>query len=123
MGSDPDSVDVDTASYSNVRRRAKSDELVTLKLHYKLPNSEKSALIEIALADKMEDFEKATMDFRFSTAVASFGMLLRDSPYKGDSSFGHLLAWAKSSQGPDRGCPRAEFVTLVEKARRLVSSH
>jgi Ca-activated chloride channel homolog len=99
--------------------RAKSDDLLTLKLRYKQPDADKSQLMELTLADRAEAFDKASTSLRFAAAVASFGMVLRDSPYKGDSSFASVLVWAKASLGQDRGSSRAEFLTLVEKARHL----
>jgi len=54
-----------------------------------------------------------------TSAVASFGMLLRASPFKGDAQYEKTLTWAKESLGPDKDSLRAELVTLVEKARRL----
>jgi len=98
---------------------SESHDLLTLKLRYKQPDASQSQLMELTLADHAEAFDRASTDFRFATAVASFGMVLRDSPYKGASSFENVLTWAKSSLGPDRGSSRAEFVTLVEKARHI----
>ena len=50
-------------------------------------------------------------------------MLLRDSPHKGAADLDKTLKWAKASLGADDGSLRAEFVTLVEKARRLSRSN
>ena len=101
------------------RREANRSELLTLKLRYKQPDGDRSTLLEETLADRDVAFEEASTDFRFAASVASFGMLLRDSPFKGDANFGATLTWAKASLGPDKDSLRAEFVTLVEKARQL----
>lgn len=76
-----------------------------------------TSLIEVSLADEGEPFEAASGDFRFAAAVAAFGMTLRDSPHKGGADLGQVIAWAKASLGDDPGSLRAEFVTLVKKAR------
>ncbi|MCZ8283966.1 MAG: DUF3520 domain-containing protein, partial [Bacteroidia bacterium] len=56
---------------------------------------------------------------RFSVAVAEFGMLLRDSKFKGDSDFKSVIALAKSAKGGDEEGYRAEFIKLVEIAELL----
>jgi len=81
---------------------------------------DRSTLVEVPLDDRDLTFEGASLDFRFAAAVASFGMVLRDSPYKGQATVDRTLEWAQSSLGGDEGSLRAEFVTLVEKARALV---
>jgi Ca-activated chloride channel homolog len=62
------------------------------------------------------------MDFRLATSVASFGMILRDSPHRGDASLRDTLAWAKKSRGSGEGSLRAEFVLLVQKAPAAAES-
>jgi Ca-activated chloride channel family protein len=64
-------------------------------------------------------FLAASSEFRFATAVAAFGMILRDSPNKGDSDLGRVLEWARTSVGEDEGGLRGEFLQLVERARSL----
>jgi Ca-activated chloride channel homolog len=113
---------VDPLKYQEPTRptaRAKSDEVLTLKLRHKQPDADRSTLMEVTLKDEGRAFEGTSTDFRFAAAVASFGMVLRDSPYKGSADLAKALKWAKASLGPDEGSLRAEFVTLVEKAQRL----
>jgi len=89
-------------------------EIMTVKLRYKLPKEETSKLIEKALTDPGTPLEKASENFRFSASVAGFGMLLRDSKFKGDLTYDTVLAMAKNSQGKDPEGYRAEFIRLVE---------
>jgi Ca-activated chloride channel homolog len=112
---------VDPLKYQRPAPRAGSGsgELLTLKLRYKRPDGDDSALMEVALPDEGEAFADAPADFRFAAAVAAFGMTLRDSPYKGEADLARALAWARASLGDDTDGIRAEFVTLVERARRL----
>jgi hypothetical protein len=64
-------------------------------------------------------FTEATSDFQFAAAVAAFGMLLRESPYRGDANYDAVLEIASSSLGEDRYGYRGEFLELVDAARRL----
>ena len=53
--------------------------------------------------------------------MAAFGLLLRDSKYKGTASFERVLQIAESSLTDDPGGYRAEFIRLVQRARTLMS--
>jgi Ca-activated chloride channel homolog len=51
--------------------------------------------------------------------VAEFGMLLRDSEFKGSSSFESVLSYARGAQGSDAEGYRAEFIKMVKQAEAL----
>ncbi len=93
-----------------------ADELFNLKLRYKAPEGDTSALLEFPYNEGTENFEVMSGDFKFAAAVAGFGMLLRDSEHKGSVDRAKVLAWAKEGQNRDEGGYRAEFVELVKKA-------
>lgn len=93
-----------------------ADEMFNLKLRYKAPESDTSALLEFPYNKGTETFETMSGDFKFAAAVAGFGMLLRDSEHKGSVDRAKVLAWAKEGQNRDEGGYRAEFVELVKKA-------
>ena len=93
-------------------------DLFTVKLRYKPPAGDQSRLIEFAVEDDGVD-DNPTDDFRFASAVAAFGLLLRDSPAQGGVSWDDVIVLAESSQGPDRSGYRREFLDLVRKARGL----
>ncbi|MDA3837446.1 MAG: von Willebrand factor type A domain-containing protein [Candidatus Delongbacteria bacterium] len=97
----------------------KTNELMFVKLRYKEPKEDTSKLIEHPLQDEGVKFDKTSNNFRYSAAVAEFGMLLRESKFKGDSTFDSVLEMAKGSMGKDDFGYRAEFVQLVEKAKLL----
>ncbi|QEH32746.1 hypothetical protein OJF2_12250 [Aquisphaera giovannonii] len=63
--------------------------------------------------------ESASRDLRFAAAVAGFGMLLRDSPHKGDMTFARVEDLAAPAVGDDPGGYRGEFLDLVRSARAL----
>jgi len=100
----------------------KTKELMTIKLRYKQPDEDKSELIVHPLVDKNVDFKKTSNNFKFSAAVVEFGMLLRDSEYKGTSSVENILTLAKESKGKDDNGYRAEFIKLVEMYGLMQSS-
>jgi Ca-activated chloride channel homolog len=96
-----------------------SKELLTLKLRYKQPDGDKSRLLEFPVTDNGRRFNNASTDFKFAAAVAEFGMLLRDSEFKGSSSYGAVLELAGEAKGADAEGYRSEFLNLVRKARGL----
>jgi Ca-activated chloride channel family protein len=105
------------AAQANVR--ARSGELLNLKIRYKEPDGATSQLIEVPVADRGGMFNLASTDLRFAASVASFGMILRDSPHKGQSTFEAVIDMAEKSRGADTNGYRDEFVKLVRKARAL----
>jgi Ca-activated chloride channel family protein len=96
-----------------------SDELLTLKLRYKDPDAETSKLLEFPLLDAGPRFGQASTDFQFAAAVASFGMLLRNSEHKGTATYDAVLEIATAAQGPDVHGYRAELLEMVRKAKTL----
>jgi len=98
-----------------------SGELLTVKLRYKQPDEDKSKLLEVPLTDKGAKFTHASRDFKFAAAVAAFGMILRDSKYKGGYSLDTVAELASTNLGKDKGGYRAEFLQLVQAARKLTN--
>src|SRR2546423_15441867 len=98
---------------------AESDEWLTVSLRYKDPDAETSKLLSNVLIGPPLKLADTTADFRFASAVASFGMLLRDSPYRGDTSFAAVRKQAADALGKDPGKHRADFLKLVEAAEKL----
>jgi Ca-activated chloride channel homolog len=96
-----------------------SQEVVTVKLRYKKPDGETSELTERSLVDNGSKFENAAPDLKFAAAVAEFGMLLRDSPYKGKGSFGAVIEWAREGKGRDLAGYRAGFIEMAREAQTL----
>jgi Ca-activated chloride channel family protein len=96
-----------------------SRELLTVKLRWKKPDGDESTLEETVLGERGGAFEQASGDLRFAAAVAAFGMILRDSAYKGDATLPLVARIAGGSLGRDAGGYRAEFLDLVRKAEAL----
>lgn len=96
------------------------DESLVVKLRYKPPAGDESRLIKAGLVDAGADaVSQASDDLRFASAVAGFGMLLRDSPHKGSLTHGAVLELASSAADRDPQGFRREFLALVRKAEML----
>jgi secreted protein with Ig-like and vWFA domain len=108
---DKDSEDLDTDGVG---------ELLTLKIRYKEPDGDVSEKLEFPISDDGHSFSEASQDFQFASAVASFGMLLRQSEFKGDATLAGVLEMAESaSRDRDPHGYRKEFVEMVRRAREL----
>src|SRR5262245_58378470 len=97
----------------------KPDEAFAVKMRHKKPDADTSTLRELPIKDTMVNYEKASEDFQFAAAVASFSMLLRASQYKGQANYGLILELAEAAKKHDPGGYRTEFIDLVKKAKSL----
>ncbi len=93
-----------------------SDEMMTIQLRYKEPRGNKSSLITEVVKDGHLTIENTSDNYRFSAAVAGFGLLLRNSAYKQSASFEQVIRLARSAKGQDVNGYRSEFIQLVEMA-------
>lgn len=114
-----ESVDnIDTLKYQKTvsQDQIASNEMMTIKFRYKDPKGSESKLIVHPLLAQDETEQKSSEDFRFASSVAEFGMILRDSKFKGKANFKNILTAARESKGIDTDGYRAEFIKLVETA-------
>ena len=93
--------------------------MLTVKLRYKQPDADQSKLLEVAVTDSGRRFGESSCDFKFASAVAAFGMILRDSPHRGTATFDAVLELAEDGRGTDREGYRAEFIKLVRLAKTI----
>lgn len=101
--------------YQQPAKTTGSSELLTVSLRYKEPDSDTSLLLQYPV--EAGSFRtKASDNLTFAAAVAEFGMVLRDSAYKGDATYGSVHALAESCIGADSDDHRKEFLRLVETA-------
>jgi len=89
-------------------------ELATIKFRYKKPDGDKSILMTEVIPQQVQSVSETSDNFRFSAAVAGFGMLLRNSEFKGTINYDQVLSLARDSKGYDKDGYRAEFIRLVE---------
>lgn len=104
------------------RSASRTDEWLTLKLRYKAPDSNSSQLLEQALTTEVLPLDQTSENFRFAASVAGFGMLLRDSQFKGDLTYDAVSQLAREAQGEDEEGYRQEFIRLVESCNLLASN-
>ena len=110
---------VDSMRYQPVTATAParrgSSELLFVKVRYKAPDGTESRLLNHPVANRVR---RASTDLQFATAVAAFGMLLRDSEYRGTTDADLVLRNARAGIGNDRQGHRAGFVRMVEEFQR-----
>lgn len=112
---------VDPLKYQNGAKKTNTatTEMATVKLRYKLPDGDESKLTQRIVSAGGTTFDRSSDNFRFSAAVAGFGMLLRDSEFKGTATYQNCREWAKSALGKDKNDYRREFVRLLDTTEML----
>ncbi|QDT12114.1 vWA domain-containing protein [Planctomycetes bacterium K23_9] len=120
----PEIASVDQLKYQKAPSQsdaAQTDELLTLKLRYKLPEHSESQLVQHVVTDSGAAFDQSDQEFQFAAAVAGFGMLLRESPHSGDWSYDSVSEIAESALGVDKHGFRKEFLEMVTAASMLAA--
>ena len=107
-----------TALYQLKLKNPSPEEILKLKLRYKLPKEKQSRYIESFTTGDATTFNHAHENLRFAASVAGFGMLLRGSEFKGDLTFEKIEKIAKNAIGTDEFGFREEFLALVEIAKK-----
>ena len=116
---------VDTLKYGSLTaletvQTGYPDELLTVKLRYKLPQETESSLLSLPVTvSSVRKTGEESLDFRFAAAVAGFGMMLRDSPYKGNTGYENIFSMAQAAIGQDASGYRRGFLELVKKAQTI----
>jgi Ca-activated chloride channel family protein len=114
---------VDALRYQKVKKQkitnAFTNEVMNVKLRYKEPTGDVSKLLQVPLTGNAISIGNTSDNFRFAAAVASFGMLLRDSKYKGSANFAFVEQLAKAAIGKDAEGYRKEFLQIAENAALL----
>lgn len=94
-------------------------ELFSVKVRYKAPNAEQSQLRRYAIDDHHVALAKTSDAFRWSAAVAGFGMWLRNSPHKGTASLPMISELARSALARDPHGEKHELLELMDRAGAL----
>ena len=130
---------VDTLKYQTLTSPAKSNlgeskaavtaapagfqhEAMTVKIRYKQPEGDVSSKLEIPVTHVEKPMEQASPEWQFSASVAGFGLLLRDSPFKGTLDWELVRKLALAGKGTDALGYRGEFLRLIDQARGLQST-
>ena len=115
--------DVDALRYNTtvpgIKNNYAGNELMYVKLRYKQPDGDVSKLIEHPVLDENISIKNTSDNFRFASAVAAFGMLLRNSAYCADADFDMVLRLSEKALDTDAGGYRHEFIDLVKKASMI----
>ncbi len=100
-----------------------SDELLTIKVRYKKPDGYTSMLLEKPVEDYSKEIAGASENLRFAAAVVEFGMILRESEFKGNATLDSAATLAGSAKGEDEEGYRSEMIRLINtvKDMRLLS--
>lgn len=98
----------------------KGNELALIKLRFKKPNEDTSSLVTQVIANEQVSFDKASENLRFAASVAEWGLILRNSEYKGEAALEQVLSLARGAKGEDAAGYRAEFIQLVETSALLL---
>lgn len=93
------------------------NDLVTIALRYKKPEGTRGKLIIRAVENKPT--RHSSSNFQFASAIAEFGMLLRDSKQKGNASWEKAINLARNSRASDQEGYRGEMIRLMETAKSL----
>jgi Ca-activated chloride channel family protein len=104
---------------ANLAPAADTNETLTLKLRYKLPDETRSKRIEYGITDGGNSYANASSDLKFASSVAAFGLILRGSRFRGNATLEGIQELAGEAKGEDKSGKRAEFLELVGKARRI----
>jgi Ca-activated chloride channel homolog len=97
-----------------------ADVVGQVNLRYKAPQANESQLLSSNIGQQTK--AGASENLKFAAAVASYGMTLRNSPFKGNSSYNSILELANQSKGADLDGYRAEFIRLVESSKKIAKS-
>jgi Ca-activated chloride channel family protein len=106
-----------TALYEIEPRRS-SGAVASLKIRYKMPGAWRSSLVTTSIVDEGRSFQEATPDTQLAAAVAEFGMLLRDSKFKGTATWADVAAMLRAAQGDEA----EELRALLAKAAVIPST-
>ncbi len=96
-----------------------SAQAFTIEFRYKLPDEDTSNPLELQVSDNNTSYDKASQDHQFAAAVASFGLLMRESEYRGETSYNNIKTWAQRSMSYDPFGYKREFLDLVDIASGL----
>lgn len=97
----------------------KKSEYAFVNLRYKLPNQEKSILLNQAVKAQSKSLAQANSDTRFAIAVASYAQQLKGGQYNAAMGWDQIIQLAQQSAKPDLYQMREEFIELAKIAKSL----
>lgn len=123
-GSGEDITSIDPLKYqagrvTDSRKENLSGEYVTVKLRYKKPDGKSSMLFDKVFKGSVKGLEDASDNLRFAAAVTEFGMILRDSEFKGTATYEEAVRLARLARGGDEDGYRYEMIRLINTAKDI----
>lgn len=111
----PEQSKVDRLKYQKPTKHLKGNagELLTVKLRYKKPREDSSALLSAVVSNSSKSFISSSENLRFASAVAGFALLLKDSKYKGKLNVADVSMWMKGASERDPEGYRSDCLKLV----------
>jgi Ca-activated chloride channel family protein len=106
---------------TSTKQEGVEGEMAQVKVRYKLPGSADSKLVTktVLSNSRKTDFDDASSDFQFASAVAAFAQKLKDNKYMGSLSYQHIADIARKNRGDDPFNYRGEFISLVDVTQSL----
>lgn len=96
-----------------------ANEMATVKLRYKDPEGSTSKLLTMGVLDNTKTVDAASDNLKFASAVVQFGLILRDSRYKGSANFVSAKQLASTASRQDARGYKSEFIELINRASSL----
>ncbi|WP_336516750.1 vWA domain-containing protein [Pollutibacter soli] len=111
---------VDSLKYQKTDKSKKQEstwakEMMNIKIRYKKPDEDQSKLLVHPVLYSGTDWKKTSENFRLASAVAGYGMLLRNSEFKGNISYSKVLEILSGVMNNDKEGYRKEFRSIVIK--------
>lgn len=86
----------------------------TFAFRYKKPGDSESRLLNHSIVSTPVAIASASVNMRFASSVAAFGLLMKQSEYKGSANKQLVLNLSSNTTGFDPNRYREEFIELVE---------
>jgi Ca-activated chloride channel family protein len=96
-----------------------TDEMLTIKVRYKQPDGKTSKLLEKPVGSRPVSIDEVSDNLRFAAAVVEFGMILRESEFKGTATLDDAAKLAKNAKGEDEDGYRSELIRLINTVREM----
>ncbi|MCH5597240.1 YfbK domain-containing protein [Niabella ginsengisoli] len=114
---------VDDLKYHNNKEAASgfanSNEVMTVKFRYKKPDGDKSLLLQKVIAGSPVTFRNASENIHLAAGLAQFGMLLRNSEYKGTGGYELAQQIISQTSKTDKDGYRKELLELLKTVRKI----
>ncbi len=123
-GSDENIPSIDPLRYQvnrgkEIKENDFRDECLLVKLRYKKPDGKTSMLFEKPVAGYVNDLDDTSDNMRFAAAVSEFGMILRNSGFKGTATLESAAKLARSARGEDEDGYRSELIRLINTVKDM----